>query len=158
MMLPSLDLLSDIQAYCDATNPVGSLANVSAAIYNALPQLNWVGFYISDGQQLRLGPFQGRPACTHIAYHRGVCGAAFTQKKTMCVNDIHTFKDHIVCDAASRSEVVVPLFKDGVVWGVLDVDSPQLDRFSQDDVKFFEQISHVISVKLQPPTTWFTYS
>ena len=148
MMKASQDLLSDIQAYCDSTNIVGSLANISAAIYLSVPQLNWVGFYIDDGEQLRLGPFQGSPACTHIAYHRGVCGAAFSQKKTLCVNDVQTFPDHIVCDTASRSEVVVPLFTGGVGWGVLDIDSPVIHRFSASDVHLFDQIGEIISQRL----------
>lgn len=136
---------------------MGSLANISAAIFSSLPHLNWVGFYLDDGHQLRLGPFQGKPACTHIAYNRGVCGAAFSQKKIMVVNDVGNFPDHIVCDAASQAEVVVPLLYNDVVWGVLDIDSPLKERFSVADVELMQQIGQLLSRQLAlPPSLWFS--
>lgn len=153
-MISSKDLLSDVKAYCEEVNPVGSCANVSAAIMHAVPDLNWVGFYFDDGKMLRLGPFQGKPACTEIAYERGVCGAAFSQRKTLMVNDVHSFPDHIVCDSASRAEIVVPLYWQNTVVGVLDIDSPVKDRFSEDDRKLFENMGALISQHLDLRKIW----
>lgn len=147
-MISSKDLLSDVKAYCEEVNPIGSCANVAAAIMQTVPELNWVGFYFDDGTKLRLGPFQGKPACTEIAYSRGVCGAAFSQKKRHLVNDVHSFPDHIVCDSASRAEIVVPLFWHNEVVGVLDIDSPVKDRFSEEDGTLFEAIGALISQHL----------
>lgn len=155
-MISSKDLLSDVNAYCESTNAIGSLANIAAVIFNTVPDLNWVGFYFDDGSKLRLGPFQGKPACTEIGYRRGVCGAAFSQNKTMLVNDVHNYPDHIVCDSASRSEIVVPLINDNSVVGVLDIDSPTKDRFSEDDVKLFEAIGVLISKNIRAQKSWFT--
>lgn len=155
-MITSKDILSDVQAYCEESNPIGSCANIAAAIMASVPQLNWVGFYFDDGNKLRLGPFQGKPACTEIAYSRGVCGAAFSQKKTLLVNDVERFPDHIVCDSASRSEIVVPLFKDNEVVGVLDIDSPIINRFNDDDMKLFDRIGVLISKNIDIRKTWFT--
>lgn len=156
-MISSKDLLSDVRAYCEASNPIGSFANIAAAIMSAVPDLNWVGFYFDDGTRLRLGPFQGRPACTEIAYTRGVCGAAYSQKKTMVVNDVHSFPDHIACDSASQAETVVPLLGDnGDVIGVLDVDSPIKGRFNEEDVRLFEAIGALISQNLEFRKNWFS--
>lgn len=155
-MITSKDLLSDVQAYCEASNPIGSCANIAAAIMSGVPGLNWVGFYFDDGTKLRLGPFQGKPACTEIAYVRGVCGAAYTQKKTLVVNDVESFPDHIVCDSASRAEVVVPLFRNNEIIGLLDIDSPIKNRFSAEDVKVFEQIGEIISASIVIRRDWFS--
>ncbi|MCC6138439.1 MAG: GAF domain-containing protein [Bdellovibrionaceae bacterium] len=155
-MISSKDLLSDVQAYCETTNPIGSCANIAAAIMSAIPDLNWVGFYFDDGKKLRLGPFQGKPACTEIAYGRGVCGQAYSQNKTMLVNDVENHPDHIVCDSASRAEVVVPLLKEGQVIGVLDIDSPLKDRFSEEDVKLFDAVGVLISRNIDVRKMWFT--
>ncbi len=154
-MISAKDLLSDIGAYCEKSNPIGSCANISAAIMNAVPDLNWVGFYFDDGSKLRLGPFQGKPACTEIAYHRGVCGAAFSQKKTQLVNDVHSFPDHIVCDSASRAEIVVPIYGHNGVIGVLDIDSPTENRFKAEDLKLFEAIGELLSQNLDLNINWF---
>jgi L-methionine (R)-S-oxide reductase len=114
-------------------NWLTDLANFSAFVQAALPRLNWVGFYLYDGRKLRLGPFQGKPACTEIQPGRGVCGSAFQRKEPVLVPDVHAFPDHITCDTDSRSELVLPMILDGQVIGVLDIDSPDLDRFSGTD-------------------------
>jgi len=115
-------------------NLVASAAQLSAFIFQEVPDLNWAGFYFVDGQdQLLLGPFQGRVACMRIPFSKGVCGAAATERRTQRVEDVHAFPGHIACDAASRSELVVPLVKDGRLVGVLDLDSPHPARFSEAD-------------------------
>ena len=109
-------------------------ANMSALIYETLPDLNWAGFYFLQGRELVLGPFQGRVACVRIALGQGVCGTAAERKETVVVADVHAFPGHIACDAASRSEIVVPLIQNGRLLGVLDLDSPLLARFDDDDL------------------------
>lgn len=109
------------------------LANFSAYTFHALPSLNWCGFYLFDGSRLRLGPFMGRPACTEIRPGRGVCGTAFEKKEALLVPDVDAFPGHIVCDNASRSELVLPMLADGDCVGVLDLDAPVLSRFSEQD-------------------------
>lgn len=109
------------------------LSNVSALLYDALPDLNWVGFYLLREGRLVLGPFQGKVACIHIEVGRGVCGTAAERDETQLVPDVHAFPGHIACDSASNSEIVVPLHREGQVVAVLDIDSPILDRFSQVD-------------------------
>lgn len=115
------------------------LANFCAFLFYNIPDLNWVGFYISNGEKLRLGPFAGKPACAEIAFDRGVCGATFTSKSTVRVSDVYEFPGHISCDSASRSEIVLPLTIQGRLVGVLDIDSPILARFSEEDQEFFER-------------------
>ena len=105
------------------------LANFSACVFHHMPHLNWAGFYLSDGQKLRLGPFVGKPACTEIAFERGVCGAAFRQREVLLVKDVHEFPGHISCDPISRSELVIPFEVEGQLIGVLDLDSPLTGRF-----------------------------
>lgn len=112
---------------------IANAANLSALVYNALPSLNWTGFYFFDGRELVVGPFQGLPACVRIPLDKGVCGAAASTGKTQRVADVHEFPGHIACDSASRSEVVVPLFLRGELLGVFDLDSPEPDRFDADD-------------------------
>ena len=129
---------------------VANLANAAALLWESLEDINWAGFYLRDGSSLILGPFQGKPACIEIPMGRGVCGAAAAHGKTLCVPNVHLFEGHIACDSASNSEIVIPLFgADGVV-GVLDIDSPSFDRFSDEDKagleKFAEIISHEIFV------------
>ena len=114
-------------------NGLANAANMSALLYEALPNLNWVGFYFLQAGELVLGPFQGKVACVRIALGRGVCGTAAERRETVIVPDVNAFPGHIACDAASRSEIVVPLIKDGRLLGVLDIDSPQIARFDQDD-------------------------
>jgi L-methionine (R)-S-oxide reductase len=113
---------------------VANAANFSALLFHSLPDLNWAGFYLYDGNELVVGPFQGKPACIRIALGRGVCGTAAQTRQTQVVRDVHDFDGHIACDAASQSEIVVPLVKaDGSLLGVWDVDSPQVARFDADD-------------------------
>lgn len=127
-------LLEQAQALMSGeTNPIANAANISALVMSSLPQLNWAGFYFFDGHELVLGPFQGKPACLRIALNRGVCGAAASSLQTQLVPDVHAFPGHIACDAASRSEIVVPLSHQGQLLGVWDVDSPVADRFDLDD-------------------------
>jgi GAF domain-containing protein len=119
-------------------------ANLSALVYHALPQLNWVGFYFYDGKELVVGPFQGHPACVRIALGKGVCGTAAVSKQTQRIADVDAFPGHIPCDSASRSEVVVPLFgAGGELVGVFDLDSPVLDRFDADDQRGLEEIASI---------------
>lgn len=115
------------------TDRIANAANLAALAYHALPDVNWAGFYFFDGRELVLGPFQGKPACVRIALDRGVCGAAASQRQTQLVPDVFAFPGHIACDAASRSEVVVPLVHNGELIGVWDVDSPTPGRFDDDD-------------------------
>jgi len=119
---------------------IANAANFSALIYGALPELNWAGFYFYDGSELVVGPFQGKPACVRIALDKGVCGAAASTRQTQVVRDVHAFPGHIACDAASRSEIVIPLVIDGNLLGVFDVDSPALARFDEDDRAGMEQL------------------
>jgi GAF domain-containing protein len=113
---------------------IANAANFGALIYHSLPQLNWAGFYLYDGNELVVGPFQGKPACIRIAIGRGVCGTAAQTRETQLVRDVNAFAGHIACDAASQSEIVVPLVRaDGSLLGVWDVDSPVTDRFDEED-------------------------
>ena len=121
---------------------IANAANLSALVYHALPDLNWVGFYFFDGRELVVGPFQGQPACVRIPLDKGVCGAAASSRQTQRVEDVHAFPGHIACDSASRSELVVPLFDAaGTLLGVFDLDSPLPARFDVDDQKGLEAIA-----------------
>jgi len=123
-------------------DPVANAANTSALLFQMLPDLNWAGFYfLRAGGELVLGPFQGKPACVRIAFGRGVCGAAVARKQSMLVEDVHSFPGHIACDAASRSELVVPLLRDGEVLGVIDLDSPRPARFTPADQAGLERVA-----------------
>lgn len=118
----------------DEPDLIANAANFSALVFHSLPDFNWAGFYLFDGTELVVGPFQGKPACVRIAMGRGVCGTAAQTRQTQLVHDVHAFEGHIACDAASNSEIVVPLVrKDGALLGVWDVDSPLVGRFDQDD-------------------------
>ncbi|MEV8520650.1 GAF domain-containing protein [Dyella marensis] len=113
---------------------IANAANFAALVFHSLPDFNWAGFYLYDGTELVVGPFQGKPACIRIAIGRGVCGTAAQTRQTQLVRDVHEFAGHIACDAASNSEIVVPLVrKDGSLLGVWDVDSPKVARFDEDD-------------------------
>ena len=120
---------------------IANAANLSALAYHALPRLNWVGFYFFDGTELVVGPFQGLPACVRIPLHKGVCGAAARTRATQRVADVHAFPGHIACDAASRSELVVPLVAGDELIGVFDLDSPVPDRFDEDDQAGLEALA-----------------
>jgi L-methionine (R)-S-oxide reductase len=125
-------------------DPIANAANTAALLFTTLPDLNWAGFYfLKSPDELVLGPFQGKPACVRIAIGRGVCGAAVEQRRTMLVEDVHAFADHIACDAASRSELVVPLVREGRVFGVIDLDSPLLARFDRDDQRGIEAVAEI---------------
>ncbi|QNR97778.1 GAF domain-containing protein [Stenotrophomonas sp. 169] len=128
---------------------IANAANLSALIYHAVPQLNWAGFYLFDGTELVVGPFQGLPACVRIPLHKGVCGAAATQRVTQRIDDVDAFPGHIACDSASRSELVVPLVKGDTLIGVLDLDSPDPARFDADDQAGLEAIAAVFVDALQ---------
>jgi L-methionine (R)-S-oxide reductase len=117
------------------TDGLANSANLSALLYEALPDLNWAGFYLLRGSELVLGPFQGKVACVRIALGRGVCGSAAERRETIVVPDVHEFPGHIACDAASRSEIVVPLLRGDDLLGVLDLDSPKPARFDADDAR-----------------------
>ncbi len=123
------------------TDPIANAANTAALLFNTLPGLNWAGFYILHGDTLVLGPFQGKPACVRIAIGKGVCGSAAQKQETLVVKDVHAFPGHIACDAASNSEIVVPLIKNGKLWGVLDIDSPLPARFDDTDRRFLEELA-----------------
>lgn len=120
---------------------IANAANLSALLYHGLPDLNWAGFYFFDGTELVVGPFQGLPACVRIPLDKGVCGAAARDRATQRVDDVHAFPGHIACDAASRSEIVVPLVHGGELVGVLDIDSPRPSRFDEDDQRGVEAIA-----------------
>jgi len=125
------------------TDLIANAANTAALLYEALPQVNWAGFYLLRGGELVVGPFQGKPACVRIALGRGVCGTAAATRRTVVVPDVHAFPGHIACDAASRSEIVVPLVAGEELLGVLDVDSPQLARFGAVDAAGIEALAAV---------------
>jgi len=112
---------------------VSNLSNASALLYEKLENINWAGFYLMEDGRLILGPFQGKVACIEIPVGKGVCGTAVLEDRTQLVRNVHEFPGHIACDSASNSEIVIPLHKDGKVWGVLDIDSPLLSRFDEED-------------------------
>ncbi len=120
---------------------VANAANTAALLWHALPDLNWAGFYLARGEELVLGPFQGKPACVRIAFGRGVCGTAAATRQTVRVEDVHAFPGHIACDAASNSEIVVPLLRGPELLGVIDLDSPTLGRFDALDQRGLERIA-----------------
>lgn len=123
---------------------IANMANLSALIFNNLEQVNWAGFYLYKEDQLVLGPFQGQPACIRIGMGKGVCGTAAETRETQLVDDVHAFAGHIACDAASNSEIVVPLVVNGQLLGVLDIDSPQFSRFDENDQQGLERIARVL--------------
>ena len=127
---------------------ISNLANAAALLYHTLDGLNWAGFYLLEGDALVLGPFQGRPACIEIAPGRGVCGAAVAQDKTQLVYDVHQFPGHIACDSASNSELVVPIHAAGQVVGVLDLDSPHIGRFTEEDRAGLEAFVRVLEAEV----------
>ena len=128
-----------------------NLANASALLAQFMQDINWAGFYILGGEQLVLGPFQGKPACIEIPLGRGVCGTAAAEKRTVLVPDVHEFPGHIACDAASRSEIVVPIFRFSKVFGVLDIDSPNAGRFSEEDQAGLEAFVKILEEELSRP-------
>ena len=127
---------------------ISMLANTSALIWDALEDINWAGFYIMRNGRLELGPFQGKVACVSIDIGKGVCGTAVMEDKTQLVPDVHKFPGHIACDSASNSEIVIPVHSGGIIYGVLDIDSPFKDRFTEDDRKGLETLVKVIEAHM----------
>ncbi len=126
---------------------VANLANAAALLYHTLDGLNWAGFYLLEGDTLVLGPFQGRPACIEIPVGRGVCGAAVAEGRTQLVPDVHQFPGHIACDSASNSEIVVPIRVGGEIVGVLDLDSPRIGRFTEEDQAGLEEFARILAAE-----------
>ena len=135
----SLDmLLGEEQDY------IANLANMASLLYFSLPAINWSGFYLYDGQELVLGPFHGKPACVRIQMGKGVCGTSASTRETLIIGNVHEFPGHIACDPDSRSEIVIPLLKHGTIIGVLDIDSPIVERFDELDKVGLEQLTNIL--------------
>lgn len=135
----SLLLKQMISLVEDEKSRIANLANSSALLHQFLVDINWVGFYLLDGDELVLGPFQGKPACTRIKVGKGVCGTSVSRNMAMLVDDVHQFPGHIACDSASNSELVIPLRSNGVIIGVLDIDSPLFARFDGTDLSYLTE-------------------
>ena len=133
----------------DDKDIVASLSNLSAVINGYMDKINWVGFYIMRGGELVLGPFQGLPACIRIQVGKGVCGTAVAERKTQLVEDVHKFPGHIACDSASNSEIVIPIYVNGEVFGVLDVDSPEFLRFGELEEKYLTEICEALGRQIE---------
>lgn len=143
------EMIEQLDSILDPAYPeISNLANAAAFLYEKLEQVNWAGFYLCSGDSLWLGPFGGKVACVQIGYGKGVCGTAWKLAQTQLVPDVHAFPGHIACDSASASEIVVPLFKDGSVIGVLDIDSPVKGRFTEEDREGLEAIGRIIETRL----------
>lgn len=140
------EFVSNALYYLDKKlKPISNLANLSAFIYESLDYVNWAGFYLFDGEELYLGPFQGKPACTNIKYGKGVCGTSALKRETLVVDNVHEFDGHIACDSESESEIVVPIIlKNGELFGVLDIDSPVLSRFDKNLKLALEEIVNLL--------------
>lgn len=144
-MTPNYRLLcAQMQSLTDTPHFIANLSNAAALVYESLPRLNWAGFYLVEDELLVLGPFQGRPACIEIAFGRGVCGAAWQRDEAILVPDVHAFPGHIACDEASASELVVPIHAKGKVVALLDLDSPEPGRFTEDDREGVIGLAHVL--------------
>ena len=143
------ELLQNLEALTDGIPYLTSnLANTAALIWQTVPGLNWAGFYEMTDGALVLGPFQGKPACIRIPLGRGVCGTAAREGRTVRVENVHDFPGHIACDGASNSEIVIPLYKNGTIWGVLDLDSPHFGRFTPEDQQGLERLAAAIQAFL----------
>ena len=125
-------------------HPISNMANAASLLYNSLEDLNWAGFYLMENGILVLGPFMGKPACIEIPVGKGVCGTAVAENRSQLVYDVHQFPGHIACDSASNSEIVIPIHAHGKIWGVLDIDSPVFDRFSEADQAGLENFVRVL--------------
>lgn len=125
-------------------DPIANMANMASLLYFSLPSINWSGFYIYDGQELVLGPFHGKPACVRIQMGKGVCGTSAFKRETLMIENVHEFPGHIACDADSKSEIVIPLIKDDIIIGVLDIDSPIYARFDEDDKHGLQQLIEIL--------------
>lgn len=145
-------LLTQLEALiAGESNMIANLANAAALLHFYLTDINWVGFYLYDGKELVLGPFQGLPACIRIPLGKGVCGTSAKRRETLRIEDVHAFPGHIACDAASNSEIVVPLVKDNHLLGVLDIDSPLKGRFDAEDQVFLERFVSILNAELPTP-------
>lgn len=143
-----------LQALVDGVpHKIANLANASALLWQEMENINWAGFYIMEDGKLVLGPFQGKPACIEIPVGRGVCGTAVAEDAVLLVPDVHAFPGHIACDGASRSEIVLPIHVDGRIFGVLDIDSPVKDRFTQEDRDGLAQVVTILEKALQESET-----
>lgn len=125
-------------------DPIANMANMASLLYFSLPSINWSGFYIYDGRELVLGPFHGKPACVRIQLGKGVCGTSAIKRETLMIENVHEFPGHIACDTDSRSEIVIPLIKDDIIIGVLDIDSPIYARFDEDDKHGLQQLIEIL--------------
>ena len=132
----------------DIPHRIANLANASALLWQALDDINWAGFYLLEGDVLVLGPFQGKPACIEIPVGKGICGAAVAEEKTQLVADVHQFPGHIACDSASNSEIVIPIYKNSRIIGVLDIDSPLFGRFTREDQAGLERFVKTLEKSL----------
>ncbi|HDR1853070.1 GAF domain-containing protein [Pasteurella multocida] len=142
LLLKQLEQILEPETYI-----ISRMANTSAFLYQHMPELNWVGFYLVKDGVLKVGPFQGKVACSDIGFGKGICGYTWQTGTTTVVEDVHQFAGHIACDSASQSEVVVPIFQGGEMIAELDVDSPRLARFSAEDVAFLEKCAALICIK-----------
>ena len=147
--LPKAELYRELSSRLESLlagerDPIANCANTAALLFHALPDLNWAGFYVLRGEELVLGPFQGKPACVRIPVGRGVCGTACARGASIVVPDVHAFPGHIACDGASRSELVVPLVRAGRITGVLDLDSPRANRFDEADRTGCEGLAEIL--------------
>lgn len=147
--MTSNDILGELRSLVSGDpDGIACLANAAALLHLHIPEINWVGFYIDRGEDLVVGPFQGKPACTRIPYGKGVCGTSFARNETLLVDDVDLFPGHIACDSASRSEIVVPLRIEGRVVGVLDCDAPTAARFSSAERALFEGAAEIVGAWL----------
>jgi len=145
-----LEIAEQIRSLIEGVDyEISNLANASALIYDSMDELNWVGFYILRDGKLCLGPFQGKIACTSIPVGKGVCGTAVAEDRTVVVDNVHEFKGHIACDSASNSEIVIPVHKNGEIYGVLDIDSVAFGRFSESDREELEKCVKIIESSLR---------
>lgn len=147
------ELSSDTEGICEKEWFV-NLANVAALLNQHLPEINWVGFYLNHKEELLLSSFQGLPACTRIKLGKGVCGTSAQKRETIIVPNVDEFPGHIVCDSASKSEIVIPIIKDGKLLGVLDIDAPVLNRFDEADKLGLEYIVRILTEKTEWPTSF----
>lgn len=146
------ELLAQLRSLLEGeTDFIANAANFSSLLFHSLPDLNWAGFYLLKGDELVLGPFQGKPACVRIEMGEGVCGAAAEQRQTIIVANVHEFPGHIACDSDSNSEIVVPLVKDDQLVGVLDLDSPKVARFDEEDARGLNELVELFTDAMSEP-------
>jgi len=142
-------MVNAVKAYIHGEpNVIANLSNISSILNEYVTDINWVGFYLMENDELVLGPFQGKPACIRIPVGRGVCGTTAKKGETIIVEDVHQFPGHIACDSASNSEIVIPIFKNDEVFGVLDVDSPEFNRFGKLEKKYLEEVVKIFEASI----------